>query len=55
MAQYCEIAGKVTNCTDNCRKCREEERREEAEGKDKEPTARSDEKVREIHRFLLTF
>lgn len=25
MAQYCEIAGKVTNCTDNCRECREEE------------------------------
>ena len=25
MAQYCEIAGKVTNCTDNCRNCLEEE------------------------------
>lgn len=25
MAQYCEIAGKVTNCTDNCRICLEEE------------------------------
>ena len=43
MARFCEIAGKVTNCADNRRKCREEERREEAEGKDKEPTARSDE------------
>ena len=45
MAQFCEIAGKVTNCTDNCKVCLEEERLEEAEGKDKEPTARSDEKV----------
>ena len=26
MAQYCEIAGKVTNCTDNCKVCLEEER-----------------------------
>lgn len=25
MAQYCEIAGKVTNCTENCRECLEEE------------------------------
>ena len=25
MAQYCEITGKVTNCTDNCRECLEEE------------------------------
>ena len=25
MAQYCEIAKKVTNCTDNCRICLEEE------------------------------
>lgn len=25
MAQYCEIAGKVTNCTDNCKVCLEEE------------------------------
>lgn len=25
MAQYCEIAGKVTNCTDNCKSCLEEE------------------------------
>lgn len=25
MAQYCEIAGKVTNCTDNCKNCLEEE------------------------------
>lgn len=34
MAQYCEIAGKMTNCTDNCRECLEEEKREEAEDKD---------------------
>lgn len=26
MAQYCEIAGKVTNCTDNCKVCLEEEK-----------------------------
>ena len=45
MAKFCEIAGKVTNCTDNCRECREEERLEEAEDKDKEPTARFDKKV----------
>lgn len=25
MAKYCEIAGKTTNCTDNCRGCLEEE------------------------------
>lgn len=25
MAQYCKIAGKVTNCTDNCKTCLEEE------------------------------
>lgn len=25
MAQYCKLAGKVTNCTDNCRICLEEE------------------------------
>ena len=25
MAQFCEIAGKVTNCTDNCKVCLEEE------------------------------
>lgn len=25
MAQYCEIAKTVTNCTDNCRTCLEEE------------------------------
>lgn len=25
MAQYCEIARTVTNCTDNCRTCLEEE------------------------------
>ena len=26
MAQYCKIAGKVTNCTDDCKRCLEEER-----------------------------
>ena len=26
MAQYCEIAGKVTNCTDNCKVYLEEEK-----------------------------
>ena len=26
MAKYCEIAGKVTNCTDDCKRCLEEER-----------------------------
>ena len=25
MAQFCKIAGKVTNCTDNCKICLEEE------------------------------
>ena len=35
MAKFCEIAGKVTNCTENCRECLEEERQEEAEGNDK--------------------
>ena len=25
MAQYCKIAGKVTNCTENCKGCLEEE------------------------------
>lgn len=25
MARYCEIAGKVTNCTENCKFCLEEE------------------------------
>ena len=25
MAQYCELAGKVTNCTENCPNCLEEE------------------------------
>lgn len=25
MAQYCEIAGKMTNCTENCKVCLEEE------------------------------
>ena len=25
MAQYCKIAGKATNCTENCKNCLEEE------------------------------
>ena len=25
MAKYCELAGKVTNCTENCKFCLEEE------------------------------
>ena len=25
MAQYCELAGRVTNCTDNCKTCLKEE------------------------------
>lgn len=25
MAKYCELAGKVTNCTENCKGCLEEE------------------------------
>ena len=25
MAQFCELAGKVTNCTENCKTCLEEE------------------------------
>ena len=25
MAKFCELAGKITNCTDNCKKCLEEE------------------------------
>lgn len=28
MAQYCELAGRITNCTDNCRVCLEEERKD---------------------------
>ena len=27
MAQYCEIARKVTNCTDNCEACLKEEKK----------------------------
>lgn len=25
MAKFCELAGKITNCTDNCKVCLEEE------------------------------
>lgn len=25
MAQYCELCGKVTNCTEDCRECLKEE------------------------------
>lgn len=28
MSQYCKIAGKVTNCTENCKVCLEEERKD---------------------------
>ena len=34
MAKFCEIAGKVTNCTENCRECLKAERREESEDND---------------------
>ena len=36
MAQFCKIAGKVTNCTENCKVCLEEERREETEDIEKD-------------------
>ena len=26
MSKFCELAGKVTNCTDDCKRCLEEER-----------------------------
>ena len=35
MAQFCVLAKKVTNCTDNCKVCLEEERQEESEDNDK--------------------
>lgn len=35
MAQFCELAGKVTNCTDNCKVCLEEEKPREIEVGDK--------------------
>lgn len=35
MAKFCVLAKKVTNCTENCRECLEEERQEESEDKDK--------------------
>ena len=28
MAQYCEICGQVTNCTEDCRECLKEEEEE---------------------------
>lgn len=34
MAQYCELAGKVTNCTENCKVCLEEEQQKKAENND---------------------
>ena len=34
MSKFCELAGKVTNCTDDCKRCLEEERLEEAEDND---------------------
>ena len=35
MAKYCEIAKTVTNCTDNCKVCLEEEQQKKAENNDK--------------------
>lgn len=35
MAQYCELAGKATNCTGNCKVCLEEEKVREIEIGDK--------------------
>lgn len=35
MAKFCAIAGKVTNCTDNCCECLEEENTREIEVGDK--------------------
>ena len=35
MAKFCAIAGKVTNCTDNCKVCLEEEKPQEIEVGDK--------------------
>ena len=26
MSKFCELAGKITNCTDDCKRCLEEER-----------------------------
>ena len=31
MSKFCQIANKVTNCTDNCTACLEEEYREKVE------------------------
>ena len=28
MSKFCELAGKVTNCTDDCKRCLEEERKD---------------------------
>ena len=33
MAQYCEICGTITNCTDDCKKCLAEENKDEEEPK----------------------
>lgn len=35
MSQYCEIAGQITNCTDNCKSCLEEETETHAKGERK--------------------
>ena len=35
MAKFCEIAGQVTNCTDNCKICLEEETETHAKGERK--------------------
>lgn len=37
MAQYCEIAGQITNCTENCKICLEEERRKGTKTEDEKP------------------
>lgn len=35
MSKFCKIAGQVTNCTDNCRECIEEEKARDIEVGDK--------------------
>ena len=31
MAQYCEICGTITNCTEDCKKCLENENKDKEE------------------------
>ncbi len=33
MSKYCPMCNAVTNCTDNCKRCLEEERKEKEERK----------------------